>query len=52
MKKVPTKGTSRKDMDVRYDPLVGSVDPGVQESDYKYEGIGVVAMSLDKICRS
>ena len=40
MKKVPAKGTSGKDMDVRYDPLVRSVDPGVQESNYKYEGIG------------
>ena len=40
VKKVPTKGTSGKDMDVGYDPLVRSVDPGVQESDYKYEGIG------------
>ena len=39
VKKVPTKGTSGKDMDVGYDPLVRSVDPGVQESDYKYEGI-------------
>ena len=26
-------------MDVGYDQLVRSVDPGVQESDYKYEGI-------------
>ena len=40
VKKVPAKGTSGKDMDVGYDPLVQSVDPGVQESDYKYEGIG------------
>ena len=40
VKKVPAKGTSGKDMDVGYDPLVRSVDPGVQESDYKYEGIG------------
>ena len=39
VKKVPTKGTSGKDMDVGYDPLVRSVDPGVQEFDYKYEGI-------------
>ena len=39
VKKVPAKGTSGKDMDVGYDPLVRSVDPGVQESDYKYEGI-------------
>ena len=29
MKKVPAKGTSGKDMDVGYDPLVRSVDPGV-----------------------
>ena len=29
VKKVPTKGTSGKDMDVGYDPLVRSVDPGV-----------------------
>ena len=42
VKKVPAKGTSGKDMDVGYDPLVRSVDPGVQESDYKYEGIGVL----------
>ena len=40
VKKVPAKGTSGKDMDVGYDPLVRSVDPGVQGSDYKYEGIG------------
>ena len=40
VKKVPAKGTSGKDMDVGYDPLVRSVDSGVQESDYKYEGIG------------
>ena len=39
MKKEPAKGTSGKDMDVGYDPLVRSVDPGIQESDYKYEGI-------------
>ena len=39
VKKVPTKGISRKDVDVGYEPLVRSVDPGVQESDYKYEGI-------------
>ena len=41
VKKVPAKGTSGKDMDVGYDPLVRSVDPGVQESDYKYEGTGL-----------
>ena len=29
VKKVPAKGTSGKDMDVGYDPLVRSVDPGV-----------------------
>ena len=40
VKKVSAKGTSGKDMDVGYDPLVRSIDPGVQESDYKYEGIG------------
>ena len=40
VKKVPAKETSGKDMDVGYDPLVRSVDPGVEESDYKYEGIG------------
>ena len=39
VKKVSAKGTSGKDMDVGYDPLVRSVDLGVQESDYKYEGI-------------
>ena len=39
VKKVPAKGTSGKDMDVGYDPLVRSVNPGVQKSDYKYEGI-------------
>ena len=39
VKKVLAKETSGKDMDVGYDPLVRSVDPGVQESDYKYEGI-------------
>ena len=39
VKKVSAKGTSGKDMDVGYNPLVQSVDPGVQESDYKYKGI-------------
>ena len=39
VKKVPANGTSGKDVDVGYDPLVRSADPGVQESDYKYEGI-------------
>ena len=47
VKKVPTKGTSGKDMDVRYDPLVRSVDPGVQESDYKYEGIGAPVETIE-----
>ena len=59
VKKVPTKGTSGKDMDVGYDPLVRSVDPGVQESDYKYEGIGAPVETIEagghelsKVCRS
>ena len=47
VKKVPAKGTSRKDMDVGYDPLVRSVDPGVQESDYKYEGIGAPVETIE-----
>ena len=47
VKKVPAKGTSGKDMDVRYDPLVRSVDPGVQESDYKYEGIGAPVGTIE-----
>ena len=47
MKKVPVKGTSRKDMDVGYDPLVRLVDPGVQESDYKYEGIGASVETIE-----
>ena len=47
MKKVPAKGTSGKDMDVGYDPLVRSVDPGVQEFDYKYEGIGAPVESIE-----
>ena len=47
VKKVPTKGTSGKDMDVGYDPLVRSVDPGVQESDYKYEGIGAPVETIE-----
>ena len=47
VKKVPTKGTSGKDMDVGYDPLVRSVDPGVQESDYKYEGIGALMETIE-----
>ena len=47
VKKVPVKGTSGKDMDVGYDPLVRSVDPGVQESDYKYEGIGAPVETIE-----
>ena len=46
VKKVPVKGTSGKDMDVGYDPLVRSVDPGVQEFDYKYEGIGAPVKTI------
>ena len=34
-------------MDVGYDPLVRSVDPGVQESDYKYEGIGAPVETIE-----
>ena len=47
VKKVPTKGTSGKDMNVGYDPLVRSVDHGVQESDYKYEGIGAPVETIE-----
>ena len=47
LKKVPAKGTSGKDMDVGYDPLVRSVDPSVQESDYKYEGIGASVETIE-----
>ena len=47
VKKVPAKGTSGKDMDVGYDPLVRSVDSGVQESDYKYEGIGAPMETIE-----
>ena len=47
VKKVPTKGTSGKDMDVGYDQLVRLVDPGVQESNYKYEGIGAPVETID-----
>ena len=47
MKKVLAKGTSGKDMDVGYDPPVRSVDPGVQESDYKYEGIGAPVETIE-----
>ena len=47
LKKVSTKRTSGKDMDVGYDPLVRSVDPGVQESDYKYKGIGAPVETIE-----
>ena len=47
VKKVSTKGTSGKDMDVGYNPLVRSVDPDVQESDYKYEGIGAPVETIE-----
>ena len=47
VKKMPAKGTSGKDMDVGYDSLVRSVDPGVQESDYKYEGIGAPVETIE-----
>ena len=47
VKKVPVKGTSGNDMDVGYDPLVRSVDPGVQESDYKYGGIGAPVETIE-----
>ena len=47
VKKVPVKGTSERDMDVGYEPLVRSVDPGVQESDYKYEGIGAPMETIE-----
>ena len=47
MKKVSAKGTSGKDIDVGYDPLVRSVDPGVQEFDYKYEGIGAPVETIE-----
>ena len=47
VKKVPAKGTSGKDMDVGYDPLVRSVDPGVKESDYKYEGIRALVETIE-----
>ena len=59
VKKVSAKGTSGKDMDVGYDPLVRLVDPGVQESDYKYEGIGAPVETIEaddhelrQVCRS
>ena len=45
--KVSAKGTSGKDMDVGYNPLVRSVDHGVQESDYKYEGIGAHVETIE-----
>ena len=47
VKKVPTKGTSGKNMDVGYDPLVRSIDPSVQDSDYKYEGIGAPVETIE-----
>ena len=47
VKKVQAKGTSGKDMDVGYDPLVRSVDPGVQESDYKYECIAAPVETIE-----
>ena len=47
VKKVPAKGTSGKDIDVGYDPLVRSVDPGVQESDYKYGSIGAPVETIE-----
>ena len=47
VKKVPAKGTSGKDMDIGYDPLVRSVNPSVQESDYKYEGIGAPVETIE-----
>ena len=47
VKKVPAKGTSGKDMDVGYDPLVRSVDPGVQGSGYKYKGIGAPVETIE-----
>ena len=47
VKKVLAKGTSGKDMDVGYDPLVRSVDPSVQESDYKCEGIGAPVETIE-----
>ena len=34
-------------MDVGDDPLVRSVDPGVQESDYKYESIGAPVETIE-----
>ena len=50
VKKVTAKGTLGKDMDVGYDPLVQSVDPSVQESDYKYEGIGAPVETIEASC--
>ena len=47
VKKVSAKGTSGKDMDVGYDPLVRSVDPSVQDCDYKYEGIGAPVETIE-----
>ena len=34
-------------MDVGYDPVVRLVDPGVQESDYKYEGIRALVETIE-----
>ena len=47
VKKVRAKGTSGKDMDVGYDPLVRSVDPGIHEFDYKYEGVGAPMETIE-----
>ena len=47
VKKVSANGTLGKDMDVGYDPLVRSVDPSVQDSDYKYEGIGAPVETIE-----
>ena len=47
VKKVPAKGTSGKNMDVGYNLPVRSVDPGVQEFDYKYEGIGAPVETIE-----
>ena len=47
VKKVSAKGTSGKDMDAGYDPLVRSVNPGVQGSDYKYESIGAPVETIE-----
>ena len=47
VKKVSAKGTSGKDMDVGYDPLVRSVDSGIQGYDYKNEGIGAPVETIE-----